>query len=415
MFPKRRRPPFRPRGPSPAPPGADAACAGARGTSRRARAPRARRTRRRSPPRPPPRHHRIHEVASSVGVGHRRDVDATSAPALGSDAARSTSPSSRSATAAAAAGRTAPACPRARRRARAARAREARGGRRAPARAPGGAVGVARIAPRASPTESRTTAASSWRRSSPSWPAYAAATVARSAETGFGPDAPPDAPTRRPRPTPRGSRGSRGSSERASSRSRRVLRTPALPRGGDGERVREQPFLRRQRARLSRVAAFQQVLDRAAPAPKPQVDVRVPQRLRHRLQPLELGDVLAGSIPGARAPTRYAALRSYVPIAASNRGLPPSSASRWSSATSESTSSRSSRRWPRRSIAEASRVFFSKPETAISASRRRRTRRSAPSRSGGHDRACAESITSSHRSGRSASVSTASTRLRDSS
>ena len=85
-------------------------------------------------------------------------------------------------------------------------------------------------------------------------------------------------------------------------RSRRVLRMLALPRGGDGERVREQPFLRRQRARLSRVAAFQQVLDRAAPAPKPQVDVRVPQRLRHRLQPLELGDVLARVHPGrARA------------------------------------------------------------------------------------------------------------------
>ena len=238
---------------------------------------------------------------------------------------------------------------------------------------------------------------------------------ARSAETGFGPAAPPDAPTRRPRPTPRGSRGSRGSSERASS-----VRAASCD-------VRA-PTRRRRRARAG--TAFS-----SPPARTPESRRRLSAGSRPRCASAQA----AGRCPrSAAAPASPAAARARgrtrpgsIPARARPPGTPRSGRTCPSPRRTEACPppARAGGQAPRRS-----RRLRGRRDGGPGGRSRRRVacffpnprRRSPPAFVSGRGaarppgradglRACAESITSSHRSGRSASVSTASTRLRDSS
>mmetsp|Transcript_8243 Transcript_8243/g.34984 ORF Transcript_8243/g.34984 Transcript_8243/m.34984 type:complete len:287 (-) Transcript_8243:4409-5269(-) len=282
------------------------------------------------------------------------------------------------------------------------------------------------MAPFKSPTESNATAASSCLRSSLSWPAYAVATATRRGDTVVLRGAVVEPPTRRPRPRPPAlpkpdtfstfcvssfSSWWSALTDISASRSRSIATAMAC---GNSRRFAANahalsaspPFNKfstalRHRPSLTSTSALRRDKGRAC-------------------KRSSSGTYSPGSIPGARWPTKNAVLKSYVPIAASNRFLPPSKAKRWSRAASESTSEFIEET---RSMAFASRAFLAVSvrvlETteafrrasasrafSISASRRLRTRESAPSKSGGTDLACAESITSSHRSGRSASTST---------
>ena len=249
-----------------------------------------------------------------------------------SDAARSTSPSSRSATAAAPAGSN---CSRASASSEASARRSAAGRPSRPASASAGRhaepSAYARMAPLTSPTESNATAASSCLRSSLSWPAYAVATATRSADTGRGAlGATP--PTRRPRRLPardaETSAESFSSAESLSSRSRSAATAMACGKSrlfaAKTHALSASPPLSkfstalRQRPSLTSTSALRRGSGRAC-------------------KRSSSGTYSPGSIPGARWPTRNAVLKSYVPIAASNRFLPPSSAKRWSRAASEST------------------------------------------------------------------------------
>mmetsp|Transcript_12849 Transcript_12849/g.53861 ORF Transcript_12849/g.53861 Transcript_12849/m.53861 type:complete len:319 (-) Transcript_12849:3344-4300(-) len=278
------------------------------------------------------------------------------------------------------------------------------------------------MAPFKSPTESNATAASSCLRSSLSWPAYAVATATRRGDTVVLRGAVVEPPTRRPRKPPAPPKPDTeetfcvssfsslfACNDISSSRSRSIATAMAC---GNSRRFAANahalsaspPFNKfstalRHRPSLTSTSALRRDKGRAC-------------------KRSSSGTYSPGSIPGARWPTKNAVLKSYVPIAASNRFLPPSKAKRWSRAASESTSEFIEET---RSMAFASRAFLNSvrvPETteafrrasasrafSISASRRLRTRESAPSKSGGTDLACAESITSSHRSGRSASTS----------